>query len=374
MVNKDGLFGYVNEKGQIAIAPKYKAAKAFSNGAAVVLVKTEDGKSYFDIINTKGETLFKFNTGQYSDISNFNNGYAFAVEGDHVVLLDKQGKKVATVGNGTDIKNLSCKDGKLIYTDGEYFGLKDIEGNILLRAKYGSLEFVGGDNLLACNSNGKYGVVNTKDDIILPFDYDDLQFIAPDRYLTTSGSLKVMINNSGKEVCKVAFQNVVNRNESYDGASQTWLISSDNNNADTNFDANQDLESLINGAFDGFGYDMSTYGQEGEGDSGTIEGSTFKFSGEVGSYPIEMTLTFDNNDKVSGTYKYTNSGNGEYIALNGTYYIVDYGYEAQVTLQEYYNGNLSATWSLEVVHGSSTEASGTMVTSAGKNFNVTLVE
>lgn len=85
-----------------------------------------------------------------------------------------------------------------------------------------------------------------------------------------------------------------------------------------------------------------------------------------------MTLTFDENDNVSGMYRYTNSGNGEFIALEGTYFIIDYGYEADVTLQERYNGNVSATWSLKVLSDSSAEATGTMVTSAGKNFKVSL--
>lgn len=378
MTNADGMNGYVDEKGQVKIAPKYPAARPFNDGAAVVLVKNEDGKSFFDVIDTKGETLFKFNTGQYSNISNFNDGHAFAVEGDHVVLLDKNGKKVATVGDGTNLSSLSYKNGKFIYSDGEFYGVKSTDGNILLRAKYGELQFIGSDKLLARNSNGKYGVVDTKDDIVLAFDYNYLDALTADRFITDSGSLKVLINDQGKEVCKQAFKNVVNRNESdYHGA-QTNIITSQNNNDTFNSYSSEDLDEMVNAATSNYGYDMSTYGanmvdyEYYEEPDNTIPGKTLHFSGEVGDYPVDMVLVFDENDNVSGTYKYLKSGNGESIALNGTYYIVDYGYEADVTLQERYNGTVSATWNLKVFNGSDPLVTGTMVTSAGKNFKVSL--
>lgn len=373
LVNKDRLYGYVDEKGQTIIAPKYQAAKPFSDGAAVVLVKNEGGKSYFDVIDTRGEVLFKFNTGQYSNMSDFNAGHAFAVEGDHVVLIDKQGKKVASVGNGTNLSSLSYSGGKFIYSDGEFYGVKDVDGSILLRAKYGSLQFIGGDKLLAHSSNGKYGVVNTKDDVILPFDYNDLTFVAPDRYLTYSGSLKVLINDKGKEVCKYAFRNVVNRNESSDQGVQTAIITSENNNADNSYSQSLNLESMIRGVFDGYGYDMSNYGavQDNEYDDPKIAGANFDFEGSVGEYPVQMHLAFDQSGKVSGIYKYTKTGNGDSMALDGTYTLIN-NYEAKVTLVERYNGTVSATWTLTVVNGGDPTANGKVVTSEGKNFNVSL--
>lgn len=373
LVNKDGLYGYVDEKGQTAIAPKYKAARAYCDGAAVVLTKTEDGKSYFEVIDSKGEVMFKFNTGQYSNISDFNEGHAFAVEGDHVVLLDKQGKKVAAVGNGTDLTRLSYSDGKFIYSDGEFYGVKDVEGNILLRAKYGSLQFISKDKLLAVSSSRKYGVVNTNDDVILPFEYDDLIALDSDRFLTNSGSLKVLINDKGKDVCKQAFKNVVNRNESENQNAQTAIISSENNNASFDFDKSMNLEAMINSSFDGFGYDMSRYGavEEDEVMEPHIAGATMHFEGAVGDYPVEVTLTFDSNGQVSGVYKYTRTGNGDSMALDGTYTLTSQ-YQAQVTLQERYNGTVSATWTLDVVNGGDPMANGNVVTSAGKNFKVRL--
>lgn len=134
---------------------------------------------------------------------------------------------------------------------------------------------------------------------------------------------------------------------------------------------------LNNNVFDGSG--SETNAEEAiiameEDSSILLTGATLKFYGDVGNYPVEMTLTFDEkSDKVSGVYRYTKSGNGKFIALEGTYCIVDNGFEANVTLQERYNGKVSATWSLNVVSGSSTEAYGTMVTSAGKNYKVSLV-
>lgn len=372
-VNKDGLCGFVNEQGQITITPKFKAVRPFCDGVAVVLSKNEGGKAYFDVIDTRGETLFKFNTGQYSDISDYHQNHAFAVEGDHIVLLDKQGQKVAAVGSGSSISDLSYSDGKFIYSDGEFYGVKDLEGNILLRAKYNKLQFVGGSKLLARSSNGKYGVVNPADDVVMPFEYNQLTYVAPGRYLTYSGSLQVLINEKGKEICKYAFKNVVNRSETAMQGTQTNIISSQNNNAQDYSTGFESLTSLIEESYDGYGYDMSRYGYVDieEVDEPGISGETMTFEGTVGEYPVELSLSFGPNGRVTGLYKYLKTGNGDVMILEGTY-VLSNSYEANVSLIEKYKDNVSATWTLNVVNGGDPIARGTMVTSAGKTFQVNM--
>lgn len=244
--NSDNMMGYVNIQGQNTIKPRYKYATIFSDGIAFVLTKQEENHNYLSAIDPAGNILFTFSNAKYSEIGLFNQGYAFAVEGDHSVLLDKTGKKVMTVCSDTIISNLSYHDGKVIYYDGQYYGVKSLENKILIRAKYQNLKFQSDGKLVAKNSNDKYGVITSDDDLYVPFDYDELVYIAPDRYITKPGNVYVMINEKGKEVCDKAFANFSNRSESSSDIGQTALISSSSNSAVEQNETDNFLLNLFN--------------------------------------------------------------------------------------------------------------------------------
>lgn len=243
IMNKDGMFGYVNTQGGNPIKPRYKYATIFSDGIAFVLTMQGNDHNYLSAINPAGETVFTFSDAKYSDIGLFDHGYVFAVEGDHTVLLDKTGKKVMTVCNGTSLYNLSYHDGKIIYRDDEFYGVKSIDGKILIRAKYQNLKFQSNGELIAVNSNGKYGVVTADDEIVTPFDYDMLEYVAPGRYITKSGNINVLIDNKGKEIGDQAFERFSNRTSSSSENSLTVLISADNNSG------SQDMQNALGNFF-----------------------------------------------------------------------------------------------------------------------------
>lgn len=246
IMNQDKMFGYVNVQGQNPIKPRYKFATIFSDGVAFVLTKEEENHNYLSAIDAAGNTLFTFSDAKYSDVSLFNEGYMFAVEGDHCVLVDKTGKKLMNVCNGTDLSNLAYHDGNIIYYDGQYYGVKNLEDKILIRAKYHSLSFQSDGKLVAKNTNDKYGVITNNDDVYLPFDYEELHYIAPNRYITNSGNVYVMINEKGKDVCDKAFSSFSNRTDSSSDVIQSGLISSTNNSSDITNEIENYLLNLMN--------------------------------------------------------------------------------------------------------------------------------
>lgn len=245
-MNKDQMMGYVNTAGEIVIKPRYKFGTIFSDGIAFVLTKQENDHNYLAAIDPAGNTVFSFSDAKYSDVGLFHDGYMFAVEGDHCVLLDKTGQKVMKVCNGTNISNLSYQDNKVIYFDGTYYGLMDLEEKILIRAKYQHLQFQEDGNLLAQNSNSKYGVITSEDDIRMPFDYDELYYIAPDRYITKAGAVFIMIDSKGKEICKKAFTSFSNRTNTSSEAGNTALITSSSNSATMEDQIRDYLLNLMN--------------------------------------------------------------------------------------------------------------------------------
>lgn len=246
IMNKDKMMGYVDTQGHTPIKPRYKFATIFSDGVAFVLTKQEENHNYLSAIDPEGNTLFTFSDAKYSDVGFFQEGHMFAVEGDHSVLLDKTGKKIMNVCNGTNISDLSYHDGKVIYYDGQYYGVKDLEDKILIRAKYKMLRFQSDDKLIAQNSNDNYGVINDKDEIYMPFQYEVLYYIAPNRYVTQTGNVYVMINEKGKEICDKAFTKFNNRTDSSSDVSQSALISSSSNNSDVQNELENYLLNLFN--------------------------------------------------------------------------------------------------------------------------------
>ena len=329
IINKDNMVGYVDTKGGYPIKPRYKLGTIFSDGIAFVLTKQENEHNYLSAINTAGETLFTFSDAKYSSIGLFNDGHVFAVEGDHSVLLDKTGKKIMTVCNSTNISNLSYQDGKMIYYDGEFYGVKNTEDKILIRAKYQRLKFQSDGNLIAVNSNGKYGVITPEDDIVMPFDYDVLDYLAPNRYVTQSGSVIVLIDKDGKEICEKAFSNFINRSSSSSEVSLASLISSQNNNEAM-------VEAVEESSMSSYSLDLldlSDYeipaisefgGNNGAGLLGYLNGPG------VNDYPEHFFGTDESFNKYVASLDPSS-----YVRLNGSGDINDYAIDVSLIMNRY---------------------------------------
>lgn len=63
--DKNGLYGYINEKGKVVIPPKFEGAQAFVDGIAIVN-DIKDYLYFYGVINKKGEVLLK---PEYNDMS-----------------------------------------------------------------------------------------------------------------------------------------------------------------------------------------------------------------------------------------------------------------------------------------------------------------
>lgn len=293
IMNQDKMMGYINIEGEKIIKPRYKYATIFSDGVAFVLTKQEENHNYLSAIDPSGKTLFTFSDAKYSSVGQFEDGYMFAVEGDHCVLLDKDGKKILNVCDGNNILNLSYHNGKVIYYDGQYYGVKDLEGKILIRAKYQSLKFQSDGKLIAKNTNNKYGVITSKDDLYMPFDYDELYYIAPDRYITKSGNVFILINEKGKEICDKAFSSFINRTKTSSETGQTALITASNNSALSE----QELENFLLNIFNLEDNTDYSYEDEGIFESGDLANGWNVFHGSFNfegiEYPFEINFNYD---------------------------------------------------------------------------------
>ncbi len=141
---ENNKYGYIDETGHTAIPFKYYDANSFNEGVALVILDDYDADNRrWSIIDTEGNTLF---TKRYNDIepvtTKYSEGYIIAKANNKLVLLDKQGNVVHRVkgSHAEDVHN-----GCFVFYDGdsEKYGLANVEGQVVVRARYSSLEYNG---------------------------------------------------------------------------------------------------------------------------------------------------------------------------------------------------------------------------------------
>lgn len=216
---KDGLaafkdanekMGFLNTKGKIVIKAKYDDVQDFSDGIAICSI--EDSKknvtTYYAIDKT-GKELFKFNNKEYRDYGAFSDGFLPVVKEDKVIYLNKKGKKAYDLCNITDVlwaKAYLCKynEERSVFCEGESYGLKDKDNNIILRAKYDYLSYIGDDKYIALQES-KYGVINHEDYHLIDFTYDNITKLNEDVLLVQSGNTYTLINMKGEDVTSYNF-------------------------------------------------------------------------------------------------------------------------------------------------------------------------
>lgn len=143
IIDKNGKYGYINTKGEIVIKPQFQQAGSFSESVASVYLDgklnfiDKDGK-YIEALSNKFIWDFKINR----NLPQFKNGVcevhipakepSEGVFAD-IIYIDKEGNQVEKP------KESSKKDLYVRYYEGDKVGYKDSIGNIIVQAKYTTL-------------------------------------------------------------------------------------------------------------------------------------------------------------------------------------------------------------------------------------------
>ena len=183
-VNRNGLFGFINTKGEEVISCKYIHAKDFSEGFAPVSIGTQViNENYisvkdekYGIIDKTGQKVISF---EFEDIELFKNGIARARElaTRKWGWIDDKGKWDISPRfyDAEDFNNLGMA---MIALDYDANGYIDRQGNYVIKPEYYSIgDFIdgiaparewGSENKF----NGKCGFINIKGETIIPFIYE----------------------------------------------------------------------------------------------------------------------------------------------------------------------------------------------------------
>ncbi len=124
---KHGKYGVINEKGEVLVPFEFDSIEKFVDGKAKA---KKHGK--YGVINEKGEVLVPF---EFDSIEEFVDGKAKARKQREVALIDYSGNGVLIFKKNTSFEG---KYGETITKI--LYGVKDLQGNIILNAKYDKID------------------------------------------------------------------------------------------------------------------------------------------------------------------------------------------------------------------------------------------
>lgn len=201
-VNRNGLFGFINTKGEEVISCKYIHANDFSEGLVSVSIGTQEitentiwvRDEKYGVIDKTGQKIIPF---EFLEFDNFKNGIARArdLATRKWGWVDNKGKWniIPKFEYAADFNDLGMA---MVVVDNQSKGYINRQGNFVINPVYYELgDFIDGI-AIAKNwgqkekYNGKYGYINSKGETIVPFIYDKVEGFSENLALVGKRNIK----------------------------------------------------------------------------------------------------------------------------------------------------------------------------------------
>ena len=201
------LWGYINEKGEMAIPAVFQAAAQFSCGYACVW----DQNNKLAFINKSGEIVSQNAPSESMDNFFYYDVCMFAQDG-LCAFMDKNFKalftpKFSTLGTMTADGLARCRE-----QNAEYLGYCDKNGNMVIPATFQYCEdFLDGMAVVAKakDAEEQYALINTKGDFLMEYASKPLINIGEGRlaFLASNNKIGIMDKN-GNEIVSATFDDM----------------------------------------------------------------------------------------------------------------------------------------------------------------------
>ena len=213
--NQEGLCGYLNKSGDVAIPAAYKDLGLFSCGVSCVF--SGDDKETVTLIDKKGNAIKTWNRDKYRPcdmVSEDKWGMIADEESENpsAVYLDLKGNEVIGKIKGYEYPDPFYYGYAVIcnYNDDDGYDCAVInnKGEKVIRGgKYKYIKNMGNGTFIV-RKGDKYGVVDAEDNTLVKFDYDEnASFRLGDNYIMKSGNYYVLVTPKGEEIKKTEFRN-----------------------------------------------------------------------------------------------------------------------------------------------------------------------
>lgn len=161
--NEDGKWGYINTKGEVVIDFKYDGEYNSYDGYAVAYV-VKDGEREYTVFNKKREIAFKVKKG-YDPSGLVMHDLLIAKDNnDRVVFLNTKGEVVSKLPQKVVLVGDFTEDVVVFGTSDGLYGVMDMEGNVIVRAKYDEIHLVEGGNKFIVKDKDYCAIFNAKGD------------------------------------------------------------------------------------------------------------------------------------------------------------------------------------------------------------------
>ncbi len=180
-MTSDSLWGVIDMKGNCVIKPEYIVLTYCSDGKIIGIHKryksqiqsNKEDKRKYTVIDNRGKVLFEINANKYEEIGDsFVDGkmpISVKIDGEEAWgIIDDKGNTI--VKPNRKYKRITqIKGENFVYYNGEGWGLMNIKGEALIRAKYDNL-YYDQENLLLAQVHSRdetyYKFIDTKDNQI----------------------------------------------------------------------------------------------------------------------------------------------------------------------------------------------------------------
>lgn len=194
----DGTSGWADENGKIIKDNLYDVTLGKGDIAAIAHKKKDSDK--YTIFDSKGNETGEF-TADY--IVALRDGYIGIHKSEKGKLINKNGEMVLESKKYIAITPPYFGNCIVVNEDSK-FGIMNLEGEELIRAKYKLILPSREDLFIAVKEEGKTGVINFEDETVIDFEYGDALNVGGN-FLMQDGSTYILLGRDGKRIGKQEF-------------------------------------------------------------------------------------------------------------------------------------------------------------------------
>lgn len=169
IASKNGQYGLFKANKQL-IKPEYQSISYTDNGGIII-----EKNGLYGIANLKGEIKV---SPKYTEIED-KGIYLYATNSNSNDVYDVQGNKQDFSFNKTIYKteNDNYRIATIVNNEKEYYGIENKDGTELVSTNYKYIEYIYKDYFIAENDEEKYGIINANGKVLVDFENDLIQLI-----------------------------------------------------------------------------------------------------------------------------------------------------------------------------------------------------
>ena len=191
-IKKNSKYGFIDNKGEIIINPKYEFVGEFKCGLAICANSIKVG-----YINKKGEEIIPF---VYDEGFDFIDGIAVVDSSNLLGIIDIHNEKILPFEYDEIIR---FSNNFFIIKKNEVVNIINSHGDNVFNLKFDDIKVL--ENFLSCSVNGKYGLIDSSMMIKTDFIYDEIKRLKKDKFIIQEKGKYGIIDINGKELIKAKY-------------------------------------------------------------------------------------------------------------------------------------------------------------------------